>query len=367
MKRITVKRLSALVMAMLLALSIVIVTPVTALATDEITVTIDGVPVVFADQGPIIVQGRTLVPVRDVFEALGFEVDWNRAEQQAELTRHDYEIIIPIGSRTFTTNGVSHTLDVQAQIINGRTMLPLRLVLESVGYELDWDGSTRTVIITSPTDDEAALAAFIADNNINLDLARLALGTDFTIGTTEYRFRPGETVWYRRLELHGEMDLIAGWQRNGFTAISIVPGLELQYGDVFLTNGAGGLGLLIYWNDYYTWMFSFGTVSMEPQHTILTEADRNLIRETLGVDFTETQVEFRNYQDTNHWSFLDLQGHTFTADDFTNAYRGIRWWRTYPGDVFVLNQGGELGLFIHLHPCQDDPDNYVYMYSILLR
>ena len=153
MQHTTLRRLSAFAMAMILSLSIVAFNPAAVLAGGEITVTIDGVPVVFEDQGPVIVQDRTLVPVRDVFEALGFEVDWNAADQQAELVRDDYVIIIPIGSSTFTTNGVSYPLDVPAQIINNRTLLPLRLVLESAGYELDWDGSTRTVIITSPGTD----------------------------------------------------------------------------------------------------------------------------------------------------------------------------------------------------------------------
>ena len=150
MKRLKIKPMCMLAVAIIMALAAVVVTPIHASASSEITVTIDGERVVFPDQGPIIVQGRTLVPVRDVFEALGFEADWNRTEQQAELTRDDYVIIIPIGSSTFTTNGVSYELDVPAQIIAGRTLLPLRAVLESVGYELDWDGSTRTVIITTP-------------------------------------------------------------------------------------------------------------------------------------------------------------------------------------------------------------------------
>ena len=122
----------------------------TVSANDDIMVIIDSVILDFEDQGPVIVEGRTLVPVRCVFEALGFEVYWNRASRQAELTRGEDIIIIPIGSETFTTNGESHPLDVPAQIIGGRTLLPLRLVLESIGYELDWCRNTRTVFIDSP-------------------------------------------------------------------------------------------------------------------------------------------------------------------------------------------------------------------------
>jgi len=134
--------------AMMLMLIISII-PATVVYARDIRVTIDGNEIFFPDQTPAIVDGRTLVPVRGVFEALGFDVDWNDHARAATLSRHDYQLIIPVGSYSFTTNGAIHLLDVPAQIIGGRTMLPIRLPLESVGYQLDWDGNTRTVIITT--------------------------------------------------------------------------------------------------------------------------------------------------------------------------------------------------------------------------
>jgi len=114
---------------------------------NAITVTINSTPVNFADQPPTIVNGRTLVPVRGVFEALGFEAFWNEQARQVTLTRASDTVLITIDSATFITNGVSHTLDVPAQIISGRTMVPIRAVLESVGYDLEWNEATRTAII----------------------------------------------------------------------------------------------------------------------------------------------------------------------------------------------------------------------------
>jgi len=96
--------------------------PVTVHTDNEISVTINGVAVIFEDQQPTIVDGRTLIPVRGVFEALGFEVDWDGYTATASLSRHDYAVFISIGSATFLTNGTSHALDVPAQIINGRTI-----------------------------------------------------------------------------------------------------------------------------------------------------------------------------------------------------------------------------------------------------
>ena len=123
-------------------------------APGEITVTIDGQIVVFEGQGPIIIDGRTLVPVRGVFEMLGFTPTWDGATRTATLTRDDYVVVLTIGSADFTTNGVTHTLDVPAQIIGNRTLLPLRAVLESVGYtDMHWSSSARTVTIRTGADD----------------------------------------------------------------------------------------------------------------------------------------------------------------------------------------------------------------------
>ena len=151
MNRSITKWIGAAAVTIMLAISVVALAPAGAYASDGITVTIDGRPVNFRGQGPTIISGRTLVPVRDVFEAIGFDVYWNEADNQAELTRGDDEVIIPIGSHIFTTNGVpGRSLDVPAQIVGGRTLIPLRFVLESLGYSVDWDARTRTVVIISP-------------------------------------------------------------------------------------------------------------------------------------------------------------------------------------------------------------------------
>ena len=127
-------------------IALLVLTPVTLHA---VNVTINSQRVNFTDQAPTIIDGRTLVPVRGVFEMLGFDVDWDAAAQQVTLTRATDVVIITIGSAVFTANGTNHTLDVPAQIIGGRTMLPIRAVLESVGYYVGWDEATGTVMISS--------------------------------------------------------------------------------------------------------------------------------------------------------------------------------------------------------------------------
>ena len=144
------KRISSIMLVLTLVVTAVIVPQTEAVAyagEQPISVTINGERVVFADQNPVIVDGRTLVPVRGVFEHLGFEVGWAPDTRQALLTSDDFTVVITVGSATFTVNGANRILDVPAQIINDRTMLPIRAVVESVGYFVDWDATTRTVII----------------------------------------------------------------------------------------------------------------------------------------------------------------------------------------------------------------------------
>jgi len=123
--------------------------PVSATQQGQTRVLVNGARLLFEDQQPTLVDGRTLVPARGVFEALGFEVYWEQATSTAVLTNATHQIRITVGQTTFFTNGIPHQLDVPAQLIGGRTMIPLRLPLESVGIELGWDGTTNAVIIST--------------------------------------------------------------------------------------------------------------------------------------------------------------------------------------------------------------------------
>ena len=123
---------------------IVFVIAMPVLAFGNVNVTVEDKKVDFAGQDPKIVSGRTLVPVRGVFEMLGFYVRWNEATRQVILMG-DNVIVITLDSNVFTTDGREHTMEVPAQSIGGRTLLPIRAVLESVGLYTTWDAETSTV------------------------------------------------------------------------------------------------------------------------------------------------------------------------------------------------------------------------------
>ena len=115
---------------------------------DDVTVTLDGEQVAF-DQPPVIQEGRTLVPMRAIFEAMGASVDWDGATRTVTSTRGDVTIVLTIDSSTMTRNGQAIALDVPAQILNGRTLVPIRAIGDAFGADVKWDGATRSVTIVS--------------------------------------------------------------------------------------------------------------------------------------------------------------------------------------------------------------------------
>lgn len=120
---------------------------VSAMAANEVTVFSNGNEV--ADKG-VIIEGRTLVPVRGVFEYMGYSVDWDNSTKTATLTSSSKETVITLtnGKNTFEVNDREITPDVPQQIIDGRFMLPLRAVGEAVDAKVEWDSETKTAKIT---------------------------------------------------------------------------------------------------------------------------------------------------------------------------------------------------------------------------
>lgn len=122
---------------------------VPAFAHPPITVYVDGEKLSF-DQAPIIQDDRTLVPMRKIFEALNAEVFWDEPSQSVTAVHGTDVILFRIGEAGLYKNGqLSYTMAVPAQIINDRTLVPLRAVAESLGAEVGWDGINYVIDITS--------------------------------------------------------------------------------------------------------------------------------------------------------------------------------------------------------------------------
>lgn len=99
------------------------------------------------DQPPVLENGRTLVPLRAIFEALGASVEWDAMTQTVKSVKDNTQISLQIGSSSMYVNGTAKTLDVPAKIINSRTLVPVRAVSEAYGASVEWDQYSQTVII----------------------------------------------------------------------------------------------------------------------------------------------------------------------------------------------------------------------------
>lgn len=143
----------------------------------ETKVNVCGQPVQFTDAKPFVDEnGRTMVPLRPVANALGLEVTWDELGQAAIFSRSYtvgvdapyqdlagegedyvtlYEMYFYIGSNTFTVyyegpetgGGWIDGMDTAAVVKDGRTYAPLRYLAEGYGYEVSWDAATSTVIV----------------------------------------------------------------------------------------------------------------------------------------------------------------------------------------------------------------------------
>lgn len=92
---------------------------------------------------PIIVNDRTLVPFRTIFEELGFNVDWNGATKSITATRQGTTINLQINNTKASVNGKTVELDVAPTITKDRTLVPLRFVAENSGAFVDWNGEKK--------------------------------------------------------------------------------------------------------------------------------------------------------------------------------------------------------------------------------
>jgi len=122
---------------------------VLAFAQSDIPVTVNGNPVHFRGQGPVMMQDRVFVPLRGVLERMGARVNWDPSSETVTAYRDKTHVELRIGDRTASINGQAVNLDVPAKIVDGSTMVPLRFVSEALGDNVRWDEQAQTVEIAS--------------------------------------------------------------------------------------------------------------------------------------------------------------------------------------------------------------------------
>ncbi len=138
-----------------------LVTPmsVEAKASQNIKVILDGKEVVF-DQPPVVEKGRTLVPVRAIFEAIGMKVGYDSKTKTItadgddmtitmQVNNYIFSVVNPLNTDTNKNFGVRQELDVPPRIISSRTLVPVGTIFKAIGCEVSWDEKARAVNIVS--------------------------------------------------------------------------------------------------------------------------------------------------------------------------------------------------------------------------
>ena len=121
---------------------------VTVSAQEEIKIFLNGKEIV-TDVPPQLINDRTMVPVRFIFEALGASVTWDEATSTAKGYRMGIEISMTIDENVFYRNGKALALDSPAVVVNDRTLVPVRAIAESFNCKVAWEEDTNSVIITT--------------------------------------------------------------------------------------------------------------------------------------------------------------------------------------------------------------------------
>ena len=117
-------------------------------AAASVNVTLNGKQLSF-DTSPYIEDGRVLVPMRGVLESLGYSVHWQEHTKTVLAMKDGMDISLPLNSKTVTVNNEKVVIDVPANLHNSRTFVPLRFLAEYSGADVQWDAASSTVIIHS--------------------------------------------------------------------------------------------------------------------------------------------------------------------------------------------------------------------------
>lgn len=117
-------------------------------ASSGIQVSIDGTVQEY-DQPPVLENDFTLVPLRGIFESLGAMVNWDATQRKVTAEKDRLKLTLTVGSNIAYKNGLPVKLDAAPKVLNGRTLVPLRFVSESLGADVAWDANKRTVLITT--------------------------------------------------------------------------------------------------------------------------------------------------------------------------------------------------------------------------
>lgn len=148
----------------------------------EITVKIDGKTMTPKDMPAVSIDGRTMLPMRQIATELGCEVVWNEAAQQVYVVNDDYTLVFTINQTTGYQNGEEFKMDVPPMIVNDRTMLPVRALATALDLDITWDDPSRTVNITAKKTTTTPSAPTTTPSTASVTLNKVSVPASTTAG-----------------------------------------------------------------------------------------------------------------------------------------------------------------------------------------
>ncbi|ADL08942.1 copper amine oxidase N-terminal domain-containing protein [Thermosediminibacter oceani] len=134
-------------LSLVFAIFLIVSLPTSIMAAQPIDIILNGEHLQF-DVPPVLENGRVLVPLRAIFEALGATVEWDGVTKSVMAIRGNEAVKLAIGKKTAYKNGVSVEIDVPAKVVKGRILVPVRFVSETFGSSVHWDAEKNNVTIT---------------------------------------------------------------------------------------------------------------------------------------------------------------------------------------------------------------------------
>ncbi len=227
--------------------------------------TVNGAEKAIDEQGtaPVLINDRTLLPVRAVVEEMGGSVEWVEDTQTVILAYGSDTITLQIDNPTAYLNDEAKTLDTAPMIIGDRTMMPIRFIAESFGFNVGWDDATQTATVSKAEDSSSSSAAtatpapeaggktLVAYFSCTNNTAGIAKHIIDGIGADAYEIVP--EVPYTEADLDYNSDCRANREQNDDTARPAINGsIEnmAQYDTIFL-------GYPIWWGNAPKIIFTF--------------------------------------------------------------------------------------------------------------
>ena len=181
------KRLTGLLLSFLMMVTTLCFPSISFGATEVVPVYLNNKAITFAanDAQPQIFQNRTYVPIRTTCDALGLTIDWNSKTETLTFTREGVTIAHTMRSKIVYINGVKQTFDTASINKNNRTLMPIRMLAESIGATVTWDNDTRSVHITtsSTTNNSSSNTNTSTNTNTNTSTSTTTSADNLTVSS----------------------------------------------------------------------------------------------------------------------------------------------------------------------------------------